>query len=322
MKKITLILLLFISAGLASAQVTDGEETLKKLNTDSIYGWHFGGVAALNFSQTALKNWSAGGLNSIALNAMSSMYGNYRKGKSTWDNTLDLGFGILRQGKNDAVSILKTDDKIDFASKYGRQAYKNFYYAGLLNFKTQFAEGYNYPNDSVIISDFLAPAYLLGAIGMDYKPSSNFTLFLAPLTAKITMVGNQDLADAGAFGVEPAVLSDAGVVTTPGENIRYEVGGYLKAMYKAELMKNVAFQVKADFFSNYLHNPQNIDVNVEALLSMKVNKYITASIATQLLYDDDIDIVVDRNNDGVMDAMPSKRLQIKEILAIGLSVQF
>jgi len=134
-------------------------------------------------------------------------------------------------------------------------------------------------------------------------------------------VNNQLLADSGAFGVEPAKFNDVGTLTNPGENLRYEIGGYMKTMFKAELMKNVAFQLKADFFSNYLENPQNIDINAEALLSMKVNKYITASISSQLIYDDDIDIEVDTDDDGIMDAK-GPRVQFKEILAIGVSFQF
>ena len=86
------------------------------------------------------------------------MFANYNKGKSSWDNNLDLAYGLIKQG---TVDIRKTDDKIDFSSKYGKPAFKKWYYAVMLNFKSQFSDGYDYPNDSVPISRFLAPAYIL-----------------------------------------------------------------------------------------------------------------------------------------------------------------
>ena len=210
---------------------------------------------------------------------------------------------------------MKTDDKIDFLSKYGREAFKNFFYAALLNFKTQMAPGYNYPNDSVKISNFFAPAYLVGALGMDYKPNGYFSAFVAPLTAKFTFVNDTSLSNAGAFGV------------TPGEKMKSEFGGYLRVIFskndfKNELLKNVSFTTKIDLFSNYLDKPQNIDVNWETQIAMKVNKYLSVNFNTQLLYDDNTKIKVDRNNDGVLDPNPGSRIQFKEILGVGFSYKF
>jgi hypothetical protein len=178
-----------------------------------------------------------------------------------------------------------------------------------LNFKTQLANGYNYPNDSDKISGFMAPGYLLGAIGLDYKPNDNFAVFLAPLTLKVTFVTDDTLAAAGAFGVDP------------GDHFKNEFGGYLRAFLKKDVMENITFQTKLDLFSNYLHNPQNIDVSWECLLSMKVNKFISATLSTHLVYDDDVDIAVDNNDDDVPDEY-GPRVQFKEVLAVGFSVKF
>ncbi len=181
--------------------------------------------------------------------------------------------------------------------------------------------GFNYPDDSTKISDLLAPAYLLGAVGLDYKPSDKFTAFVAPVTAKTTFVNDQVLADAGAFGVEKAVYDTAGNLLTAGKNIRTEFGGYIRLFYKVDVMKNVSLQTKLDLFSNYLENPQNIDVSWEVLISMKVNKYISATITTHLLYDDDTDISIDNNNDGIIDRI-GPRTQFKEVLGVGFSYKF
>jgi len=306
--------LLFVSS-LASAQVTDAEKLLRTVTTDTTMGWKKGGVVTLSMAQTSLTNWASGGQNSISLNGMFSGFANFKKGKSAWDNSLDLGYGLLKQGKDE--DFRKTDDKIDFVSKYGREAFGKFYYSALVSFKTQFTAGYNYPDVTNKISNFLSPAYLMIALGLDYKPNAYFSAFLAPLTGKFTIVNDKTLSDAGAFGV------------SPGEMFRSEIGGYFRAVYskadfKGEFLKNVGFTTKLDLFSNYANNPQNIDVNWETLTTLKVNKFLNASFITQLIYDDDIMVPFDRNDSGVIEPGEGvkSKAQFKEILGVGLSVKF
>lgn len=323
--KLTLSLLLISCSSILLSQTTDGEkelvntkDVLKKQNTDTIEGWKTGGVFSVNLTQVSLTNWSAGGENSISVNGLLSLFANYKKGNSAWDNQLDLGYGILKQGDD---GVRKTDDKIEFTSKYGQKAFKNWYYAGLVNFKSQMTAGYNYPDDSTEISNFLAPGYLLGAIGLDYKPSDVLTVFISPLTMKATIVNDQNLADAGAFGVDPAEFNDLGVLVKNGSNLRAEYGGYLRAQFKKDIMENINLQTRIDLFSNYSEEPTHIDVNWEVLIAMKVNKYISATITTNLIYDHDIDIAVDENGDDIIDAF-GPRVQFKEVLGVGLSVKF
>lgn len=288
---------------------------MRTVTADTTQGWKKGGVLAINLAQTSLTNWAAGGQNSIAVNGILSAFANYKRGKSVWDNSLDIGYGLLKQGKN--TSFRKTDDKFDFLSKYGQEAFENFYYAALFNFKTQMAPGYNYPNDSTKISDLFSPAYILFALGMDYKPNTHLSAFIAPLTAKLTIVNDQGLSDAGAFGVDP------------GEKVNSEIGGYIRVIYtrndfKAEFLKNVSFTTKIDLFSNYAEKPQNIVVNWETLLAFKVNKLISANINTQLIYDDKIKVAFDKNDNGILEpgeAVGSK-VQFKEIIGVGLSYNF
>ena len=294
--KILLIALLTAMTTL-SAQVTEAEKKLKTLNTDTVAGWKKGAVTSINLAQTALLNWSAGGESSVAVNGLLSVFANYKNKTTAWDNSLDVGYGLLQQGKN--KGFIKTDDRFDLLSKYGRKAFSDFYYTALVNFKTQFAPGYNYPNDSVQISNFLAPAYLLGAVGLNYKPNSYFNVFMAPVTGKMTIVNDNTLSAAGAYGV------------TPGEKTKSEFGGYARVIYSKsdftnEILKNVAFTTKLDLFSNYLKNPQNVDVSWETQIAMKVNKYISVNLNTHLLYDADI----------LYEGGPA-RVQFKEILGVG-----
>ena len=327
MKKNYLFLMLILFGCLGtkiSAQVVEGEKNLRTKTADTLDGWKSGGVFGISFAQTSLTNWAAGGENSLALNGFFSVHANYKKNKSVWDNSLDMGYGILRQGKD--IKFKKTDDKIDLISKFGQEAFKNFYYAALFNFKTQMTPGYNYPNDSVKISDWFAPAYALVALGLDYKPNAYLSMFVAPLTGKLTIVNNQMMADAGAFGVDKATYDGSGNLLTHGKLMKSEIGGYVRFIYsrskfESEFLKNVAFTTKVDVFSNYLKNPDRIDVNWETLIAIKVNKYINLNINTQLIYDDDIDIAVDKNKDGIIEAK-GPRVQFKEILGVGFSYKF
>jgi hypothetical protein len=274
--------------------------------TDTV--WRTGGIFSLNLGQSSFTNWAAGGQNSIALNGLVNLTANYKKDKSAWDNALIIGYGKMQQKGSD-LGWVKTDDRIDLQSKYGRQASEKWYYSGLMSFRTQMDAGYNYPNTDVKISDFLAPGYLLFSLGMDYKPTPQFSAFLSPLTAKTTFVNDDYLSSIGAFGVKP------------GKKVRGEFGAYANFTYKKdEIVKNVNFATRLDLFSNYLHNPQNIDVSWEAFLVLKVNNFISATVNTQLLYDDDILIKVGEGSEGV--PIMGKRVQFKEVIGVGLTYKF
>jgi hypothetical protein len=324
MKKI-LLLSLFLFPAFLFAQDTlrrHPADSLRHHIPDSLRQWHRGGLVALNFAQASFTNWAAGGDNSISGQARFNGYINYKKDSTVfWENGLELGYGLAQIGRG---YLRKTDDKIDFTSKYGRYAFKQvWYYSALLGFKTQFLPGYDYKDDTAktLISDFMSPAYTILAIGLDYKPNKNFSVFIAPLTGKMTIVKNQALADSGAFGVDKALLDTAGNVIKHGQNVRYEFGGYVRISYKKEIMKNVFLTTRCELFTNYLEDPQNIDVNAEVLLTMKVNKYISASLNMQGIYDNDINIAIDKNNDGITDAN-GPRFQFRQVLGVGFSAKF
>lgn len=314
------LMLLAVGFGLT---VNAQEEKKPEAETpvDTVKGpWTKGGVGSINFNQVSLNNWAAGGNSSISGAGLLNAFANYEKEKVSWDNNIVLAYGLIRQQKD---PVIKSDDRIEFVSKAGKTASKKWSYTGLFSFRTQFAPGFDDPVSPTrsTISDFLSPAYMQLALGMEYKPNKKLSAFISPLANKTTIVMNQTLADAGAFGVEAAEYDALGNLVTEGMNVRYELGGYLKLMYQDEIMENVTFQTKLDLFSNYLNNPENIDVNWETLLAFKVNKFITASIATHLIYDDDILIGIDTNDDGVIDGL-GKRTQFKEVLSVGFSYKF
>lgn len=301
----------FLFVHTANSQQSDS------LNTDST--WIFSGITSLNFSQVYLKNWAAGGEQSIAGNALINLSADYKKAKHSWENDLILGYGLVKMGK---AHHQKSEDKIDLTSKYGREAFhKDWYYTALLNFKSQFAPGYNLPDDSNKISDFLSPAYGLLSLGLDYQPTENFSFFISPLTTKITLVKNQELADAGAYGVEPAQFNEEGIKVKDGENLFIEFGGYFKLEFNKELMSNVQYQTKLELFSSYSEVPTHVDDLWDNTLALKINKYISANITTSMIYDHDIAIAIDENEDGITDSM-GPRTQFKETFALGIQYTF
>lgn len=323
MKKVLLVAL-GLATTVSFGQVTDGEKDLQTVSKDTTNGWKKGGYFSLTGSQVNLTNWVAGGQNSVSLNSLFGLYANLRRGNMTWENSLDFGYGILRQSnklfQDNGEKWIKTDDRIDITSKYGQKASDSWYYAGLLNFRTQSTAGYDYAIDDVTeISGFLAPGYLLGAVGMDYKPNDKFSLFIAPITTKFTFVNDTILANQGAFGVDKAFINDNGVYV-PGRKLRTEFGGYLRMQYKTKLAENISFTTKLDLFSNYLENPERIDVNWENLLEIKLWKFLSATLSTHLIYDDDINITVVDDAGEQIGFGP--RVQFKEVLGVGLSWKF
>ncbi len=299
MKKLSLFISGFFFSCMATAQTP-----VTSVDTS----WKKGGFITINFSQVSLNQWAQGGENSIALASAMNLFANYEKGKNTWNNTLDVAYAMLKSGSS---PLRKNDDRIDFTSKYGRLISGKWYYSALVNFKSQLARGYNYPNDSTVISKFLAPGYITVALGANYKPVDYFEVFISPATGKYTIVNVQALADAGAYGVEPATKNSNGIPQPgTGKNVRSEFGAYLNLKFKKEIMQNVVLSTKLELFDNYTdkdkNNKTNVDVNWETGLSMKVNKIITATVATQLIYDDNT----------------VKRTQFKEVLGVGVGFKF
>lgn len=305
MKKIHIVLISFLLTGSVFGQLDEAVDQLRTQNTDTIMGWDFGGKFNLDFSQAGFTNWAAGGDNSMTGIITLTMYLNYIQENSRWTNLFEVGYG----GQMLKKEYSKTDDKLRLTSKYGYKASKNWYYSGLLDFKTQMAPGYDSDDSSMKISNFMAPAYLYLSAGMDFIPNENLSIFLSPITYRAVIVLDEQLSAAGSFGLDP------------GQKVRNEMGAYVKFFYKHELFKNVTFLTYLDLFSNYLDKPQNIDVDWRVELDLKVNNWIRASIKTHLIYDDDIMFAYDSTGDGTLDA-EGPRVQFKEIIAVGLVFEF
>lgn len=267
----------------------------------------------IHFSQVQLSNWAAGGQSNLSLLTKFDQNWNYDRGRFGWDSELHLAFGLLHRPE-DRV-IIKTDDRIEWSTKIGYRTTETGFATFMAHFRSQFAPGYAMENGipvrDLLNSNFLAPGYGVLAGGMDYKTTDgNLALFLAPITIKATWVLDDSLSAAGAFGVDPGARS------------RYEMGGYLKLNYKKDFTEEISYAVRLDLFSNFLDNPQNIDIYSDHVLTLKVNPWLSTTISATLIYDDDI--MLTKNPEifeGVLTPNVGPGLQLKQVLSVGLSIQ-
>jgi len=267
--------------------------------------WRVSGEFGFKFNQVALTNWAAGGQNSIAFNSSFTLKADYLKDKWKWNTLLFLGYGISKQGED---PLNKTDDQILLNSNLGYQINDSWYATLNGNFRTQFTDGYDNPTDSLKISTFMAPAYLVTGLGFEYKPNDNFLVTLSPLTNKTTFVLDEQLSAQGAYGVD--TLS----------NVRAEFGAYLTLYFKKEIIKNVTFTTLYTMFGNY-ETLGSWDINWDLIFDFKINDFLSANFVTNLIYDEDVQIPVDRTGDGIKESF-GPRVQFRQALGIGLTAKF
>lgn len=281
-------------------------------DTTLVRPWALNGFFSQQLNQVSFTNWAAGGENSFASTCIALLTAHYKEDKITWENTLSLAYGLI---KTQDTPTRKNEDRIDFLSKYGRKVSPKIAATALLNFKSQFSPGYNYPNDEDLVSTFMAPGYLLASLGFDYKPVEYLSIFLSPATGKFTFVNDEDLSALGAYGVEP------------GETFRPEFGAMASIALVKDIFENVNLASKVDLFNNYTDsnkpNRKNTDVNWQTTLNMKVNKFITASMGFNLIYDHDIPVPIFDTFDGEeIQVGTGPRTQFKQMFGIGLSYNF
>ena len=286
------IALAFLGVGTVSAQTETAEGTSP---------WTREGNLGLKLTQVSLTNWAAGGDNSVAFDFQGAYQANYKKGKHLWNNRLELAYGLNRTGED---GTKKANDKIYLNSNYGYSIAKSWYASAFATFQTQFSPGYDYSiSKDISVSEFMSPAYHTTGLGFTYEPNKIFTVVLSPASWRGTFVLNDRLSDEGAYGVDP------------GKHLLSSFGANLKGEVRYEFMKNMTVYSRLDLYSDYLHKPQNIDVNWEVQINMAINKWFSTTLTTNLVYDDDVKIAQ-------KDGTKGPRVQFKEILGVGLQFNF
>ncbi|HVI46147.1 MAG TPA: DUF3078 domain-containing protein [Chitinophaga sp.] len=285
------------------------EEAQKKMDLSDadtlMRKWRRGISGNLTINQTSLNNWAAGGDKfSMALGGNCQIFAIYKKDKVQWLNIADLAYGIVN---STSLGSRKSDDRIDLSSKYGHRINLRWYGSLLVNLRTQFAKGYQYPKDSAAIftSSFFSPAYLLISPGIDYKYDSALSVLFSPCTGRFIMVMDKYLSGLGNYGLDT------------GKHVRYELGAYIAINYYKKIVKNISYRGRIDFFSDYRNHPENIDIFFTNLLECNINKLIAVILTFDLIYDDNVHVVTDEKT-----GTTGARMQIKQVIGVGVCVKF
>jgi hypothetical protein len=284
-----------------SMQAASGMAITKDPKDTANKVWKTGGLFSLNLAQGSLNDWAAGGDDfSLALTAYVNLHAYYKKGKSSWDNNLDVNEAYVN---TTSLGSRKNDDRIDLMSKYGYALSPKWDLSALFDFRSQFFKGYSYPTDTskILSSNILAPAYILLGPGFNYHPAKGFSVFMSPAMARLIIVTDDSLSAVGAYGVDS------------GKKIKTEIGAYASIQYTTNLAKNISYTGRLDLYSDYLSKPQNIAMYMTNLLAVKLSKVFSVTYSLSLIYDDNVKLF-GPNHD-------SPHLQVNSLFGIGLLVK-
>lgn len=311
MKKFTpsfcLFFLLLLANTVALSQTNDElkPKFIDPTGADTVKFWKYDGNAAINLNQVALKNWAGGGQSSIGLGTVFALKASYAKKNFSWDVKANMAFGLQKLGKQE---FRKSDDFFEISSQLNYKFKKGWRIAFLTTARSQFAPGYEYPGDTatVLISKIFSPGYTIIAPGIEYRAPKYFTLLISPITNKNNVVMDENI-DETRYGVEE------------GKKVFAQAGAFLTTTFDIEVFKNVTYKTKLDLFSNYLQNPQNIDINWSNNIVMKVNSFLDVTFSTELIYDDDV-LVPKEREDGTL--YQGKGTQFRQGLTVGIGYKF
>jgi hypothetical protein len=293
--------------------------TIAVVKPDSISRWTNKNILGIDISEIAFVNWSAGGTSAITGLVHGNLKRDYKDENQVWSSELIFRYGLNKQ---QGIELRKTDDVLRINSTYGfkKDSLTNWYHSAKFNFNTQFTNGYNYPNTENPISRPFAPAYTFLGIGSEYiyKPEK-FNLYLSPLTIKNTLVLDQNLADAGAYGVKKAEYDSLGNLISKGKQSKTELGILVTTYIEKEIFTNITAKNRLSLFTDYVHNFGNIDVDWAFFADLKVNQYVKANVGFNLIYDEDIDVITEENGVKINEG---PKVQLKQVLGIGLEYVF
>jgi DUF3078 family protein len=278
------------------------EKEVKKDPADTtVKTWKTGGLLGINLSQGSLSNWAAGGDDfSLSLNGILSLFAFYKKDRHSWDNTLDINIGYV---KTTTLGSRKNDDRFDLLSKYGYALNPKLNASLLFNFRSQFFDGYTYPdNVKTFSSTFLSPAYVILSPGFDFKPNSDLSIFISPVTARWLIVKNDSLSAKGAYGIDSS------------EHTLLEIGAFASINYIKKFNEIVSYKGRLDLFSNYRRHPENIDIYFTNILNITLSKILAVTWSVDLIYDDDVKLFGDDHT--------NPALQFKSLVGVGVLVKF
>ncbi len=242
--------------------------------------WTYGGGLRVHIAQVSLSNWNPGGESSLNASTEFRVFANKKRDNMELENRMELRYGVIRNGEK----LDKNSDQIWFVSRQSRQVTKSWQLSALEDFRTQFQPGFN--SDRKYISNFMAPGNLQLSLGFSYNRIKNLNVLVSPIKGKVTFLLDQELSDEGAFGVEA------------GKRMRSQLGSGLSVDFKeTEIFPNIYYTSNLELFSPF-QTFTRVVTNWTNNLRFQVNRYISTSIHSQIVYDHDIDITRDDGSKG------------------------
>jgi len=296
------VVILFLSIALQSLT---HQSTAQIVKVDTLTHWKKAFKAGLNLNQASFSsNWKAGGVNSIGFNAYLNYKANYKKDIHSWDNEIDLLYGMVN---NAGQGGRKTLDRIFLDTRYGRAISSKWDLSASANLQSQFADGFSYAKDAVgveqstLISGAFAPAYITAALGFEYHPVDYFKLRLSPFSPRVTIVN-----DIARFYNPVTNPTPYGVRN--GESTRFQwLAFQLLAEFNKDIATNINLKWRYIMFADYqILELNKIDHRLDVTLTAKVNRYINVNLGGIVMYFYDQD----------------KDIQVSQALSIGVAYTF
>jgi hypothetical protein len=295
--------------------ISAAEENLRRVALSRIKPdyWKFKTDISYLLSQGAISNWAKGGENNISsvLDVESALNYNNKETNVNSSTTARFALGLQASGKYEGIR--KNLDILEINSKINSKAFGKFDLSGLFQFKSQFMPGYNYPNDSVKVSRFFNPATFIFGYGLEYKPDKNTSISFSPISYKGTFVPDTSINQTK-FGIPEDKRS------------KNELGAYLTIRSKLKLFDRVDMNNKIQLFSNFISEPQNIDIDWEMIATTSLNWFTDLRLNVHLIYDDNTLLPLFENGEPVLGTDGNQKMapmvQFKELLGVSFVFKF
>ena len=270
----------------------------------------------LGFNQTGLVSWAAGGYNTLSLSAGVDAKANYAKGLMSWNNRLQLNYGILYSADKEGA-IQKSNDRIYFESKWAYKTGKEskWNYTASFDFRSQFSDTpAKYVQESEnkwvpegLKSSLLSPGYTNIAFGMEWRPNDWFNLNVAPLTGGFTICTVEDLRKS--YGMK---LKDDSFDPDLGSSYKstlFQFGAQIKADLNITINEKFNYNTQLVIFTDYLDQPfKHNRVNWDNKFTWNAAKFFKVGFNTWMIYDPLVEF------DGV-----TSKVQFKEFFTISFT---
>ncbi len=315
MKKCMLLLLASVYAiAYTNAQNDDAarQKAVKDMmKVEEAEGWTSAGAFGFDLGQMMILNPYVGqGQDRLGVGGAMGYILKYKKGLLSWTNDFNVnlsvqrfGSGVVAVGSDQRQPFEKSIDLLTLGSNlaYKMSETSPWSYSTDLMVLTQLLSSYQGNNGKYYItpvsafqtqlrSKFLSPGEFIFGVGMKYEKSSNFQIYLSPVTGKFFYVADREIA---------ALKTDDGQNVwgfEDGQQSRFDLGTNVKVNYVTKLMDRVGYTTSLSLFSNYLRNPERVDVIWLNTFGVEVVKNLSLQLKVDLFYDyDKINQLTDAN---------------------------